>query len=101
MVYLCDGGHFLVVSDVPEPELSGRQVGVQQDRRDFYAPFREHDVRTVFVAQAGRPVRQLSWRHDVHRRHGHAHGHDPRVVRPQIVRIVHPYARIVHYYIYI
>lgn len=85
------------MSDVPEPELPGRQVGVQQDGRDFYTPFREHDVRAVLVAQAGRPVGRLSGRHDVHRRHGHAHGHDARVICPQMLRVVHPDAGIVHH----
>lgn len=80
--YLCDVGHFLVVSDVPELELPGRHVCVQQDGSDFNAPFWEYDVRTVFVAQTGCPVGELSGWHYVHRRHSHAHGHDTRVVRP-------------------
>lgn len=67
IMYLRNGGHFLIVSHVPELELPGGQVSVQQDGRDFNAPFREYDVRAVLVAQAGRPVGRLPGRHDVHR----------------------------------
>jgi len=77
---------------VPEFELPGRQVGVQKDGRDFYASFREYDVRAVLVTQTGRPVGELPRRYDVHRRHGHAHGHDARIIGAQKLRIIHPNA---------
>jgi len=37
------------MSDVAEFELPGRQVGMQKDWRDFYAPFREYNVCAVLV----------------------------------------------------
>lgn len=97
VIYLRDGSHFLIMSHVPELELPGGLMSVQQNGRNFNASFREYDVRAVLIAQTDRPVSRLPGRHDVHRRHGHAHGHDARVVGPQMVRVVHPDARVVHH----
>lgn len=84
--------------DVPESEPPGRHVSVQQNGRDFNASFRKYDVGAVFVAQAGRSIGWLSWRYNMHRRYGHADGHDARVVRPQMFRVEHSYARVVYNY---